>query len=159
MRKIIPLLLLILSITSACSSLDCSMNNTVFANFKMRGDVDTLKDTLTIWTHRTDGSDSVLINQDVNKDSVLLPLSYLQNKDIFYFRVANIDREVYLDTVTVSKTNHPHFESVDCSPAYFHTLTGVEYTTNAIDSIRINYNSVTYDASKRHFYIYFKDIN
>ena len=64
-----------------------------------------------------------------------------------------------LDTVTVTKENHPHFESVDCSPAYFHTITAVSTTHNAIDSVVIKNPDVNYDTSKKHFYIYFKHRN
>lgn len=57
----------------------------------------------------------------------------------------------------VTKTNTPHFESVDCGVAYFHVITGVRYTRNAIDSIVINHKEVNYDATQQHFHIYFKE--
>ena len=57
----------------------------------------------------------------------------------------------------VTKTNEPHFESVDCGLNYFHTLTGVRFTRHAIDSVVINQKSVNYDVSPKHFYIYFKE--
>ena len=47
MRKIIPMLIVALLIT-ACTTLDCPMNNTVSVRFALRGPVDTLADTLTI---------------------------------------------------------------------------------------------------------------
>jgi len=103
-----------------------------------------------------DGSDLVIINLQNNTDSFELPMSYTADEDVFYIELRDTTGEQYMDTVTVSKTNEPHFESVDCGANYFHTITNVEYSTNGIDSIRINNNKVTYDSSKPHFLIYFK---
>ena len=58
------------------------------------------------------------------------------------------------DTVWVKKDDYPSFESVDCSAVFFHTLTGVRYTRNYIDSIVIKNPSVTYDPNTVHFYFY-----
>lgn len=137
---------------SACSSVDCPLNNTVYANYKLMGAVKTLPDTLTISTVRSDGSDSVLINQQVNTDSFLLPMSCGHDVDELHLRTNSL-----LDTVWVTKTNTPHFESVDCGVAYFHVITGVRYTRHAIDSIAINHKEVNYDATQQHFHIYFKE--
>lgn len=136
----------------SCSSIECPLNNVVYTNYQLRGPVTTLPDTLTISTMRTDGLDSVLINQQVNTDSFSLPVSYGKEEDVLFFRTNHL-----LDTVWVTKTNEPHFESVDCGLNYFHTLTGVRFTRHAIDSVVINHKSVNYDASPKHFYIYFKE--
>lgn len=144
---VLPLLML-----AACSSVDCPLNNTVYTNYKLMGNVTTLPDTLTISTTRHDGMDSVLINQQVNTDSFSLPISYGQDEDVFYFHA-----NALTDTVWVEKTNEPHFESVDCGLNYFHTLTGVRFTRHAIDSIVIHHKTVDYDVSSKHFYIYFKE--
>lgn len=53
--------------------------------------------------------------------------------------------------MTIEKENKPHFESVDCAPAFFHKITSVSCTHNAIDSITINNQDVNYDTSKKHF--------
>lgn len=140
------------AVLAACSSVDCPLNNTVYANYKLMGKVTTLPDTLTISTTRHDGLDSVLINQQVNTDSFALPMSYAQDVDVLYIRA-----NALTDTVWVEKTNQPHFESVDCGLNYFHTITGVRATRHAIDSIVVNQKEVTYDATKQHFHIYFKE--
>ena len=118
------------ALTVSCSSIDCPLNSLVYTQYQLMtadGRIDTLTDTLTISTSRmTDGSDSVLINKNVKTTGFSLPISYAQ------------------------------FESVDCSPSYFHTITGVTTTHNAIDSIVIKNPDVNYDTSKKHFYIYFK---
>ena len=79
-------------------------------------------------------------------------MSYARDRDTLYFRTNTI-----LDTVTIDKTNIPHFESVDCGMNYFHEVKGIHYTRNAIDSITIQNRDITYDASKKHFYVYFKE--
>ena len=94
-------------ILMACSSVDCPLNNTVYTNYKLMGDVTKLPDPLTILTQRHDGTDTILINQLAQADSFSLPMSYGGNKDVLYFKTKEI-----LDTVWVTKTNRPHFESV-----------------------------------------------
>ena len=103
------LLVAVFGMFISCSSVDCPLNNTVYANYKLMGKVKTLPDTLTIWTSRNDGNDTILINQQVNTDSFTLPVSYARDRDILYFRTNHT-----MDTVTIDKTNIPHFESVDC---------------------------------------------
>lgn len=156
MRKIIPLILFSILLLAACSSIDCPLNNTVYTKYKLAGNVTTLKDTLTISTNIAEGSDSVLINKDVSVDSFSLPISYERAEDVFYFEIKDTNRVTTIDTITVAKENKPHFESIDCNPSIFHTITGVKYTHNRIDSIAINNKNVTYDASRAHFHIYFK---
>ena len=151
-NRLLVCMLAMMALLAACSSVDCSLNNTVYTNYKLMGKVTTLTDTLTILTTRQNGFDTVLINQQVNTDSFSLPVSFGQEVDELYFHTNSLR-----DTVWVSKTNEPHFESVDCGLNYFHTLRGVRYTRNAIDSIVIKNKEVNYDVSKQHFYIYFKE--
>jgi len=142
-----------------CTSLDCPLNNTTYTKYRLMGNITTLKDTMTISTTKTEGTDSVLINKDVKVDSFILPMSYHQPEDVFYFEIRNQENQVFKDTVTVKKEDFSHFESVDCNPAFFHTITEVKTTHNLIDSIVINNKDVNYDASKAHFYIYFGNRN
>src|SRR5574344_955118 len=159
MRKIIPILMMALGLMAACSTLDCPLNNTVYTKYRLAGNITTLTDTLTISTNRIEGTDSVLINKDVNVDSFSLPMSYSLDEDVLFFEIHTLSKQVFKDTVTVSKENRSHFESVDCSPSFFHTITDVKTTHNYIDSIVINQKEVNYDASKAHFYIYFGSRN
>lgn len=146
---------------AACTSIDCPLNNRVYATFRLAGDVATLVDTLTVSTplSEADGSDSVLVNRLIGTDSLSLPMSYARPYDTYYFSLADTLGNVVTDTVVVTKEDLVHFESVDCNPTFFHTITSVDYTTNAISLIEINNNQVTYDASRVHFLIYFKSDN
>ena len=144
----------------SCASIDCPMNSLVYTQYQLRtpgGAVDTLVETLTISTTRTDGYDSVLINKNVATTEFSLPISYSQPEDVFFIETKDsVLKNSIFDTITVTKEDYPHFESVDCSPAFFHTITGVNCTHNVIDSVVIVNPDVNYDTSQKHFYIYFK---
>lgn len=156
-----PLLLLMLIVLAACSSIDCPLNNRVYTKYALKnpeGKTDTLKLSMTISTNRTDGSDSVLINKDENVTSFSLPISNAQPRDSFFVELTG-EAMSSIDTVVVSKNDKMHFESTDCAPSYFHSLTGVATTHHVVDSIVIKNKNVDYDSSKTHFYIYFTPRN
>lgn len=156
MRKIIPIILFTILTMVGCSTLDCPLNNTVYTKYKLDGDVKQLTGcTMTISTPTKSGVDSILINMQENADSFNIPMSYVNAADTLYFEVTDARQRIFHDTVTVSKDNHPHFESIDCSPSFFHTITDVKTTHNLIDSIVINHKDVNFDATKSHFLIYF----
>ncbi len=146
---------------SACSSIDCPLNNRTYASFKLAGDVTKLVDTLTVSTPcniDNPEEDTVLINRLVDTDSLSLPMSYQRTEDIYIFTFVQKDTELKtIDTLWVSKDNEPHFESVDCNPVMFHTIKDVRFTQRAIDDIKVNYNKVTYNDAKAHFLIYLKN--
>ncbi len=145
----------------ACSSIDCPLNNRVYTSYQLRtpdGSVDTLSNVLmTVSTNRTDGSDSVLINRDTRLTVFSLPISNAQPRDSFFVELADAEgaARLSLDTIVVSKDDRMHFESTDCAPSYFHSITAVTTTRHAVDSVVINNKTVNYDTSKPHFYIYF----
>lgn len=160
-RMFAPFLLFaLLLLVTACSSIDCPLNSLVYTQYQLMdatGKVDTLSDTLTISTNCSNGNDSVLINKSVNTISFSLPISYSHQQDIFFFETKDtLTKQTLLDTVSVTKEDIPHFESVDCAPAFFHKIVSINYTLHNIDSVIINYADVNYDTSKKHVYIYFK---
>lgn len=155
MRKIIACIATALAVT-ACSTIDCPLSNAVYATYRLAGPLATLADTLTISTPRTGLADTVLLNRAVQTDSFALPMSYSHTTDVLYLDICPADGQRTIDTVTISKTPRPHFEAVDCPPAYFHTLTAVSSTHHRIDSIQIHYPDVNYDATKTHFILYLR---
>lgn len=157
--KHIIIILSSILLLGACSSLDCPMNNLVYTNYKLLkadGTPDTLRDTITIITTQNTGNDVVVLNRAVNISSFILPISYAADRDTFYALISDTLHNVKGDMFVVSKKSSPHFESIECSPSYFHHITEVEHTQETIDSIVINTPEVTYDTSKEHLYIYFK---
>lgn len=143
------------SLMVACSSIECPLNNTVEAVYALDGDVTQLggADTLTIWAIRSDGNDTVL-NRMTSASTFSLPVSYHGATDRLVFCLTDTFGTFILDTLYVHKTNEAHFESVDCSPNYFHELTSVESTHHLFESVSIAYPTVNYDTSKTHIYLY-----
>ena len=117
---------------------------------------DTLTDTLTILTARRDGQDTIIYNKGVKATSFSLPMSYTRDQDALFFLLKDTLGRTVRDTIRVSKTNTPHFESVDCAMSYFHTITAVSTSHHTIDSVVLINPNVTYDTSSPHFRIYFK---
>lgn len=148
---------------TACSSIDCPVQNTIAVYYKIcsfdNGEevTDTLNDTLYVWTQRSDGKDTLLLNRGVNITSFSLPPSYSHPEDMLVFYVVDTAHVWTLDTVWLKKNDIPHFESVDCSAHFFHELTAVRSTHRGIDTIIINNPSVTYDPTVVNLHIHFKD--
>ena len=153
---------------AACTSIDCPVNNSVracYALMKADGTPDTLKkDTMWVWTQRVDGTDTVISRKIQNNlelnyfygpsaSTFDLPVSYTQPEDVLCVLVRNAVGKKYLDTIRIKKENIPHFESVDCGPVFFHTITDVNSTNHLIQSVTINNSKVDYDASKTNIKI------
>ena len=172
----------LLLIVVGCTSIDCPLNNSVYSCYglyKANGTADTLHDTLTIFTlQHTPEQDPVLINLDTKVSALKVAMSYNSPQDVLYFlmqgaRTYNdtviVDNDTTVnvvtysiqktDTVTVDKTDEMHFESVDCNPSFFHTISRVTHTHNVIDSIVINNPKVDYDTQREHFRIYFRTLD
>lgn len=155
MRRIILPCMAIVTLT-ACSSIDCPLNSAVATYYKLAGNITKLSDTLTISTTRNDGNDTVILNRATAVDSFSLPMSHAAARDTFYFEVKRVGGATTIDTVRIAKEDHHHFESIDCNPAVFHKINGVECTHHALDSIVVKKANVDYDYTKAHFHVYFK---
>lgn len=138
---------------TSCSDINCPINNGVWANYIVQGD--TLRDTLTISAIRENKSDTVLLNKQVNTTKFSLPMSYSADSDKLRFTFKSKAGVTTVDTVTVSKTSKSHFESVDCPPAFFHTLTAVKAKGTRVSKIEISNPNVDYDGTKEHILITF----
>ena len=145
MRKIIPLLAFLLAVC-ACSSVDCPLNQTVYAYYGLDGEVTTLADTLTVSVKRPNNTDTILLNRKVNASTFYLPMSYTGSEDILIFTMTDTLHVTRTDTISLRKTSAPHFESVECAPSFFHTLTDVSYTTHAIEAVTITKPLVNHEA-------------
>ena len=159
MRRII-LAAVTAAVVSACSSIDCPVQNSVYTNYalyKADGGVDTLRDTLSVLTPTASGRATLVFKRGVGLTAISLLISYVNPCDTFFFglKPEGDNTEWIIDRVVVNKTNEPRFESVDCQVAYFHNITSVEVTHNFIDSIVINNPTVDYDTERKHFRIYF----
>lgn len=155
----LPLLALTAVSLGACTSIDCSISNVVAAKWQLRtsSGTDTLKaDTLTVYTQRADGQDTVLFNRGVGITSFTLPMSHTNATDVLYLHLADTTGQEWNDTITLEKSNELHIESVECSPQYYHTLSSVSHTTHIIDSIVINNANVNNNATLQNLYLYLR---
>lgn len=162
MRKIIATGLAVMAI-AACSSVDCPVKNAVYTVYDLKkkdGTADTLgTDTLWVWTPRANGSDTdTLLNRFSGPKATTfsLPISHTLPEDTICLILKDKESNYYWDTIFIKKENYPHFESVDCQATYFHTITDVRSTHEAIDSIGIHHAEVNYDASTAHFHLFLK---
>lgn len=153
------MLVLGLLLLSACSSIECPVQNTVYTVYKITDGtevVDTLKDTISVWSVRNNGTDTLfLYNRGTALTSFNLPISYSCPEDTLFFLLWK-GAFASLDTVWIKKEDIPHFESVDCNASFFHEITAVRTTHHGIDTLIINKRTVDYDPRTAHFYIRFK---
>jgi len=160
MRKIAMALLAVL--LAACTSIDCPVESMVYTIYDLQkpdGTPDTLTvDTMSVWIHRADGSDTIVYNQLFGPTAytMSLPISYTQPEDTFYLLTKDTLGHRWRDTIRVKKDNFPHFESVDCQATYFHRITAVFTTRHLIDSLIINNPDVNYDLHNEHFHLRLK---
>ena len=144
----------------SCSSIDCPVQNIVSVQYEIRdkaGAALSITDSLSVITQRNDGQ-YVSLNRLIGKSAFSLPISYSHPEDVLFFCFKDSVKTL-VDTVWIKKDDIPHFESVDCSAAFFHELTNVRHTHNAIDSLVLINPSVTYDVNTVHFYLYPKTGN
>ena len=161
MKRITYLLLGVL--IAACTSIDCPVESNVATLYQVCHSDGTelkLSDTITVTTKTASDSDTIVYNKGIGISSFALPISYKHPEDVLVFNFDNDNNSLHIsDTVWIKKEDYPHFESVDCSAAFFHIITDVRYTCNYIDSIVIKNPSVTYDSKTVHFYFYPKSSN
>lgn len=144
------------AVLTGCTNIDCPLDNLVEMTCGLY-DSDTklsltLNDTLTITSPGTLRPDTTLLNRANAVSSFVLPMNETVDADTLLFHFSNADGKNATDTVFVSHTNEPHFESVDCPTAVFHTLLGVRWTSHSlslmpltIDSIAVVRKPVNYD--------------
>ena len=143
---------------AACTSIDCPLDHLVMTKYALKQPdltTDTLKDTLNITTRQMDGKDTLLLNKGIGLTNFSVTVSYTNPEDTLCFKFSNVGYFA-VDTVWVKKEDTPHFESVDCTPTYYHNITAVRSTHYAIDSVIINNPTVDYDPQKVHFHLYLK---
>lgn len=140
-------------ICSACSNIDCPLDNVVELNCNLYSAEErtalTLSDTLTITAC---GTDSVLLNRAEGIKSLSLPMGYGTKVDTLLFHFSNAAGKRATDTLWVEHSNMPHFENLDCPASIFHQISAVKWTSHAlrvmpltIDSVAVVRPLVNYD--------------
>lgn len=138
------LLLLLLGGVAGCSNIDCPLDNVVAMQCNLyasetRAPLQLDQATLTITPA---GRDTVLLNQASGIRSFLLPLKESGTQDTLLLHLTNAEGQTATDTLFVSHTPQPHFESVDCPVVVFHTLNAVRGTSHPLSMLPLTVDSV-----------------
>lgn len=144
MKKFPILALLSLVLPTACTSIDCPLDNLVELTCGLysaeTGSSLTLSDTLTV---RAGGvKDTTLLNRGVSISSFELPMRHGVDCDTLLLDFSNTSGQSATDTIYLGHTNEAHFESIDCPTAVFHTLTSVSWTSHALGTMPLTVDSV-----------------
>ena len=111
-----------------------------------------------VFTRRSDGTDTLVLNRGIGLKEFTLPVSYQHPEDMLVFLIADTAHIITVDTVWMKKDDIPHFESVDCSAHFFHNITAVRSTHYRIEDIVVKESSVTYNPSVQNLLIRFKKL-
>lgn len=138
----------VLVLLSSCDLLNCTQADVSLLRIEIydtEGNKVVLPDTLTI---STCGTDSILINRDLNTTEILLPLSYHAPVDTFILKYYGMHYSLQ-DTLFVQKTNDVFFESPDCPTVMMHTILNASCTDEFIGSVevvneKVNFEEVTH---------------
>lgn len=139
---------MVIVLMSACDLLNCTQADVSLLKIEMydaSGNKVMLPDTLTITTC---GTDSILVNRDLNTTEILLPLSYHAPADTFILRYYGKYYSLQ-DTLFVEKTNDLYFESPDCPTVMMHTIQEAFCTDEFLSSVevankKVNFEEVTH---------------
>ncbi len=133
-----------INILCACSNIDCPLDNVVSMQCNLysseTNSAYTLADELTVTPA---GRDTILLNKATNITSFLLPLKEGGEQDTLLLHLTNTDGQVATDTLFVTHTPQPHFESLDCPSSVFHTIIKVRATSHALSVLPLTIDSVS----------------
>lgn len=133
MKILIRLLLIfvitcsVIGICSSCSEdSDCSMSGRPMVNckiFTINPDTkEMLKDTLDSLTITALGTDSIILNNQKNVTSLLLPLRYSKDTTTLVLHYDYIRDKKAADTIVIIHHNTAYFQSMECGYAMKQTI-------------------------------------
>ena len=154
MRRIAFIFIVLLLV--ACDAVDCPLSAVKGCKYELAGADTVLTDTLSVVAKRIEKQDTILLNRFIQGKTFVIPVSYKQPSDLLLFLFTDTFNVTRTDTVRLYKTDISHFESVDCSPTFFHQLDKIEYTHHVIDSIVISKSIIDYDTISSHLQLYIK---
>ena len=73
-----------------------------------------LNDTLDSLTVRAMGTDSIILNNEKDVHTVMLPLRYTSDSTVFIFQYDPVRNPEDVDTVYIVQENTPYFQSMEC---------------------------------------------
>ena len=139
-----PAAIVAASLLSACSNIDCPLDNVVMMQCNLYSaetrSALTLTDTLNV---RPAGRDTVLLNRATGISSFLVPLKESGTRDTLLLVLSNTTGQTATDTLFVDHWPLPHFEKLDCWASVFHTIHAVSSTSHALSQLPLTIDSVS----------------
>ena len=141
MRKFLyPLLL---TVFCACTNIDCPLDNVVVMTSGLYHSEDGKPLTLdTEMTITSGDGEYILLNSIRDISSFVIPLRQGVGNDTLLFWFDDKKGEMAVDTLFLSYTDSPHFESVDCPAALFHTLKSAHCTSHPLAELPLTLHKV-----------------
>lgn len=164
-----------IGIASSCSDEnDCSLSGRpmMYCTFYTINKEDptnlrTLKDTLDSLTVTALGTDSIILNNQKNVHTLMLPLRYTSDSTVFIFRYDPKRNPLDNDTVYIVQQNTPYFQSMECGYMMKQVISsakiqkikfGTNNHTEFIDTIEIkNKEANTNDIQNLQIYYKYRD--
>ena len=137
--------------TTACTSIDCSLDSVVVWTLTFydsaTGDPIKLPCILSIDAERAGN----IYNQAYNVNSIALPMSHTADADTLYLKWAYKDNTnqsgntIYevTDKLVVGHENYGHFDAMDCPAAVFHTITSTRFEGHQFAEFPFTIDSVS----------------
>lgn len=138
------LFLLSLSFLAGCTSIDCPLDNVVMmqCNFYST-ETQTPMKLNHILTVKPAGHDTILLNQITAVESILLPLQEGADQDTLLLHFTSQTGQEATDTLFVTHSRHPHFESLDCPTSVFHQISSARVTSHTLSALPLTTDSVS----------------
>ena len=83
-----------------------------------------------------------LLNQATDISSFVAPLRNTGGTDTLLLSFSNTQNQLATDTLFVTHTPTPHFESIDCPASVFHHITTVRWTSHSLGLMPLTIDSV-----------------
>ncbi len=134
---------------------DCALNNTSYDNIGFYTKENNSEEeyifpeTLTV-SLMVNGKESIVVNHIIDADRISLPMSYTQEVDTVIFRYS----DALEDSLYITHTNNPYYQSMECGTVMYHKLEELKYTNVWIESADIVNNNVNFEGHE-NIKIYF----
>lgn len=151
----VALLLCIAAITACDNGYDCELNNTAYDNMGFYTITDGKENPYAYPSPLTvslmiNGKDSIMINHITDASEVSLPMSYTYDCDTVVFHYD----DGLQDSLYISHTNTPYYQSMECGTLMFHQLDGIRHTNTWIENATIVNKNVNFEGNE-NIKIYF----
>lgn len=163
---------------TGCNESDCPLGSANELKFRFLSISDSTTMTIDTVTVTALGTDSVLVNKEINASYITLPLNSTQNETTYTFHFTVLvekpsdkpfvdDESVehpagtpvtvaerHQDNVTVRYTSEKKFTSMDCGLVYSYVLTDGEYTKNFIKAMAVT-NFEIKESNEDNIFVFF----